>query len=643
MQFAETVMQCVWRASWQASVLALLILLLRWVMGRRLSPQWRGRLWMLVLLRLALPVLPSSPWSLFCLVPAAPPPIPVEIQWPVETIIVHISANTPMYSIPQKLIHWPTILAESWLAGATGCALWTVFVNLRFARRIRRSTEPPTNAIALLSDLARQMRVRRLPRAVMSDAVATPALFGLFRPQLLLPIDLFQRLTDEEARFVLLHELAHVRRRDLAVGWISCILRIVHWFNPLIWISCACQRADAESACDEMVLSASQADHRREYGYTLLKLAARFSPAIPASAVGMIDGKTQLRQRLLQIAGFRHPTVRWSIVGALLLVILAWLGLTDAHRLVAQPATNTALDTLVSRRYEVQDLVFAMGIHDDGNLPEVAGSTSPEKKELPADPIYRASKLIAMIRQAVPDEAWTSTIDADHFKTVGITITALPSTQTEIEEFIDRMRADTTVQVSVETRLLFLDPNKVRKLSFTLPNQGHGEAPKPVFVSDAQVNELIRWVQAEQSSSITAPRLTLFNHQKANILVSTVQAYVADVITSTNSKGEVSYDPQVKTVPTLSLQVEVRPAVSGDHLTTALETHLKFSRLVRMDEQKNYRGQKNVTIQIPKEFALDLSADTSVKNGQTALLACGMDKDSNEVLFIAIKPTVIKK
>ena len=360
-----------WRASWQAGVLALLVLLLRLALGRRLSPRWRGWLWMLVLLRLALPALPPSQWSLFNLVPAASSHVSDEIQWPVETIIVHIAPSEPVTSMPKKAIDWTATLMEIWLAGAGGLALWTVFVNLRFALRIRRCSEPAAEVMVLLVELGREMGVVRLPRIVMTDALATPALFGMFRPRLLLPVDLFRRLTDAEARFVLLHELAHIRRRDLVVGWIGCVLRVVHWFNPVIWISFACQRADAESACDEMVLSITECDRRREYGYTLLKLAARFSPAAPVSALGMVDGKMQLRQRLVEIARFRRQTVRWSIVGAIVLAIVAWLGLTDVRKLSAQPAT----EDLVARRGEVQDIVVGDGVcRRDHQTGCIAGS-----------------------------------------------------------------------------------------------------------------------------------------------------------------------------------------------------------------------------------------------------------------------------
>src|SRR5215204_5553735 len=66
----------VWRASWQASVLAALVLAVQLIFGQRISARWRHAMWMLVLVRLALPVVPSSPLSVFNLAPRPAPAAP---------------------------------------------------------------------------------------------------------------------------------------------------------------------------------------------------------------------------------------------------------------------------------------------------------------------------------------------------------------------------------------------------------------------------------------------------------------------------------------------------------------------------------------------------------------------------------------
>ncbi len=82
-----------------------------------------------------------------------------------------------------------------------------------------------------------------------------------------------ERLSDAELRHVLLHELAHVKRRDVAMNWLVNALLTVHWFNPLLWLAFRQMRADREIACDELALRAMRGEERKAYGDTLIKVS----------------------------------------------------------------------------------------------------------------------------------------------------------------------------------------------------------------------------------------------------------------------------------------------------------------------------------------------------------------------------------
>jgi bla regulator protein BlaR1 len=86
----------------------------------------------------------------------------------------------------------------------------------------------------------------------VTDAVTAPALTGLWKPTILLPTRSLEKLDDEALRFVLLHELAHLRRRDLWTNWILAVLRSLHWFNPFVWWAFHRLRVEAERAADPL-------------------------------------------------------------------------------------------------------------------------------------------------------------------------------------------------------------------------------------------------------------------------------------------------------------------------------------------------------------------------------------------------------
>ena len=125
-----------------------------------------------------------------------------------------------------------------------------------------------------------------------SCAVGSPALHGLFRPRLLLPVGFAANFSTVELRFVFLHELAHLKRRDLLMNWAVVLLQVMHWFNPLVWFGFARWRADRELACDAMALEAAGEGQNKEYGRTILRLLDHFSrPMATPSGVGGHPGR----------------------------------------------------------------------------------------------------------------------------------------------------------------------------------------------------------------------------------------------------------------------------------------------------------------------------------------------------------------
>jgi hypothetical protein len=144
---------------------------------------------------------------------------------------------------------------------------------------------------------------------------------GLWRPRLIMPPGLSRKLTDEELRFVLLHELAHVKRQDLAMLWLLTVVRVVHWFNPLAWVVVWAARRDVELACDATVLRRAGAETSMAYGATLLRfvrMAAWKATAVPAA--GIVEQARALKERLTRIGGYAPPT-RWNLVFMAVVVV----------------------------------------------------------------------------------------------------------------------------------------------------------------------------------------------------------------------------------------------------------------------------------------------------------------------------------
>jgi len=162
-------------------------------------------------------------------------------------------------------------------------------------------------------------------------SVTSPALCGCWRPRLLLPPGFGRQFSARELQFVFLHELAHVRRRDLWLNWLVAGLQVVHWFNPLLWFGFARWRMDRELACDALALEAAGEGQKGEYGRTILHLLESLTHrTVVPGLVGILEEKRQLQRRLRLIASFR-PGQRYGWLAAALIAVLALAGLTDAQ------------------------------------------------------------------------------------------------------------------------------------------------------------------------------------------------------------------------------------------------------------------------------------------------------------------------
>jgi beta-lactamase regulating signal transducer with metallopeptidase domain len=329
------------KMSGQASILIMLVLAAQWFCGRRLQPRWRCALWLLVLLRLALPWTIPSPASLFNVLkfPAAARPAPPETAPALMMDAPIPQATSVAVAVPSTngSGYW---LAWLWAAGAlglAGCAAVNHYKIHRGVTRRRPLIDGPT--LNLLEDCKLLMGVRTPVTLIETEAVESPALFGFVRPRLLLPAGLASGFTREELRHVFLHELAHIKRHDILVGWLTLGLQAIHWFNPLVWLAFHRLRADRELACDALVLSCTRAGENEFYGLTIVKLLEGFGQSGWApSRAGILENKQQMKERITMIAKF-DKTNRGLALALTLFAGLALVTLTDAqNQTQPQPA-----------------------------------------------------------------------------------------------------------------------------------------------------------------------------------------------------------------------------------------------------------------------------------------------------------------
>ncbi|NJK92971.1 MAG: hypothetical protein HC904_14820 [Blastochloris sp.] len=181
----EPLFQWIIETSWQASLLALAVLGIQFLFRGRLNPRWSHALWLLVLLRLVLPEIPTSHLSIFQIAPSTPvtwistPPAPLPTPGPASPSLSSSS------SAPFEIMD---ALALLWLVGVVIGLTLTLAINHRFHRHLRHRLPLRDPRLQnLLKNACAQLGLKQTPLLYEHPRIGSPAIMGLFRPALLLP------------------------------------------------------------------------------------------------------------------------------------------------------------------------------------------------------------------------------------------------------------------------------------------------------------------------------------------------------------------------------------------------------------------------------------------------------------------------
>jgi beta-lactamase regulating signal transducer with metallopeptidase domain len=319
--FAGTWAGAMWTACWQGGLVVLAV----WGVCRllpKLNPSVRQAMWWLACLKLvlglvwlrpvALPVLPNTAVPVYAqLASLAPKPVP--------SGAAELTAVATKQSLP-----WREGLLLLWGAGLVVTLGAAARSGLR-VRKLVREAKP-------LNDGSIGEEVRRLsvtmglpspPRLSSSAGVSAPFVVGHLRPQILVPTDFEERLSAEEQRMALAHELAHVRRRDLWLAIVPAAAYAIFYFFPPVWLACREWAADREASCDGEAIQATGVAPKA-YGQLLMKIVSGDHRRAIAG-LGATANFNTLKRRISLMARATPLHNRWAGrgvfgLGALLLV-----------------------------------------------------------------------------------------------------------------------------------------------------------------------------------------------------------------------------------------------------------------------------------------------------------------------------------
>ncbi|EXY08148.1 MULTISPECIES: M56 family metallopeptidase [Bacillus cereus group] len=337
--------------SLMASILVGFILCIKVLFRNKLTPRWQYMLWIVLMIRLLLPWSPDSSYSIYSLLsysssvsevipknmPATENIVNIESDRKVE-----LESNSKMVtktsepevkvsSEKQTTFSLYKLALYVWLAGVIILAAITFLTNRRLYSYIKKQPDITDEQVTTVFNRCKQsMKMKKAVSLRLAGKIASPTVFSFFRPKVLLSKKHMKVLNEQQLQYVFYHELAHIKRNDVAVNWIMYSLILLNWFNPILWYAYFCMREDQELACDAYALTFIDKEEQIAYGHTIITLLERYSYQLPILA-NLSRNKRTLKRRIIMIKKFQKKSYRLSLLGVIVIVAIASLSLFNAR------------------------------------------------------------------------------------------------------------------------------------------------------------------------------------------------------------------------------------------------------------------------------------------------------------------------
>lgn len=296
-----------------AGEIGLFILLIKRIFRDKLPPVWQFSVWSILAAALILPYSFSG-----------------IIQFSVELIKTYLNAG---YSVSRPRFFFP--VPDFSFSGSLSDVIYIIYFSgfvifiiryiisyIRLKITVSGCEAISDNDNKKLKEIADKYKLKSC-KAVVTKNISTPFVFGIARPVIVLP----EEFPDEK---IILHELLHLKYKDMIWGIFIAIFRSVHWCNPLLWYCFNKINNDIEELCDSRVLELIEGEERREYGNLLLAMAdCKFTSGIGSSSIA--NGGRNIRSRIETIVRFNKYPKNNKLICFCITLILASFLLINAH------------------------------------------------------------------------------------------------------------------------------------------------------------------------------------------------------------------------------------------------------------------------------------------------------------------------
>ncbi|MBZ9607474.1 M56 family metallopeptidase [Clostridium estertheticum] len=329
------------------SVIVLMILIIKGIFRNKLNFTFHYYIWLILIIKLIIPFGPQNPLNISNLyenfhvqsttnnttqTTSSKELTNATLSNPISISAMHPSNKSisKANSIPLKHnVNIEKVFCFIWIFGSS-LSIGILVIGYKKLKDIVRTSIKNINSThrEILNKCRSAMNIKTEVELSYSQKISSPSLCGLIKPKILIPVRIADNIGDEEFKYIIMHELTHLKNKDIFINWAITLLSMIYWFNPIFLYAFHKMRQDCEISCDGQVLSYLGASENLQYGNTIIKvleLAGKSNRLIGTTS--MVLNNLEIKRRIIMISKYKKLNFKGILLGTVAFIAIGSLGI----------------------------------------------------------------------------------------------------------------------------------------------------------------------------------------------------------------------------------------------------------------------------------------------------------------------------
>ncbi|WPC44000.1 M56 family metallopeptidase [Clostridium sp. JS66] len=339
-------------SSFIGSIIVLVLLAIKRVFKNNLNSTFHYYIWMILILKLIIPfgpqshlIFPNIHKSIYIQPNTNENTQKIQIKSPLKLENGNINYSTLANTIHSQNKSSTNTIVNTFLENSATiekglCFLWIlgiIFLTGVLVLGYKKLKEIVSASIKdinysnkkILHDCKNVMNIRSHLKLFYSSQISSPSLCGFIKPKILIPITVADNVSDEEFKYILMHELYHFKNKDILINSLITLLSVIYWFNPLLLYGFQKIRQNCEIHCDYQVISNLNQGENVQYGNTIIRvLGLAQKNKMLIGTTPMVMNNSGIKRRIIMISRYKKPSIKNILLGGIIITIIGGLSIT---------------------------------------------------------------------------------------------------------------------------------------------------------------------------------------------------------------------------------------------------------------------------------------------------------------------------